>query len=69
MERISDTELAELCDRNGFPSVGDELAAGKTQEAATDYMVGRSFDEEYGYPYEDAEGHWLREYVEWLHRS
>lgn len=68
--RISDDELARICDEEGFPSVGDELAQGKTQEEATEYMVGvpvGGSDDDTCY-YDDVGGRWLKEYVEQLHQ-
>ena len=61
LERITDAELAELCDRNGWPSVGERLASGETQAEATAYLVGEA-------PiYDDGEARWLQDYLESLH--
>lgn len=71
--RIPDSELAELCDENGFPSVADRLASGETQEEATAYMLGVPIgepDDDCGpYFYDDAAGRWLAAYIAWLHRG
>ena len=57
LERISDDELAELCDSNGRPSVRENLAQGQTQEQATAYFVGEPA------LYDDGEGRWLHDYI------
>lgn len=62
LARIDDRELADICDRNGFPSVGDRLAIGQTQEQATAYMVSSASSF-----YNDGEGQWLKAYVSKLH--
>lgn len=61
MKRIPDDELADLCERNGWPSVGQYLADGWSQEGATAYVVGVPPR------YSDGEARWLQDYLELLH--
>jgi hypothetical protein len=60
-ERITNRLLADYCEHNGYPSVGENLAAGQTQEEATAYLLDQP-------PwYDDGEGRWLADYVRALH--
>jgi hypothetical protein len=60
MQRISDDELAELAEHNGWPSVRDRLL-GHTQEEATAYIVGQAP------AYSDGEMRWFQDYLAFLH--
>jgi hypothetical protein len=60
-EHISDAELADYCEKDGWPFVGEQLAAGMTQQEATAYLIGEA-------PmFSDGEARWLQDYLEFLH--
>ena len=61
MKRISDDELAFICETEGWPSVGEHLAVGWSQEEATAYLVGQA--PRFG----DGQARWLQDYLEMLH--
>jgi hypothetical protein len=63
IEAISDKDLGEIAERNGHPSVAESLALGRTQAAATAYIVGDPPR------FRDGEGRWFVAYIEWLHRA
>lgn len=59
--RFSDDDLAYMCDEEGWPSVGENLAAGMTQEEATKYLIGQA-------PfYSDRQARYTQDYLAMLH--
>lgn len=60
---ISDDELRDVLERNGYVTAASRIAAGEGRKEATAYML------EDPPAYNDGEARWLHSYIQWLHHT